>query len=121
MLGFLALDARGGTVDIDFTISMGVSKSFTADWVFTAKLGKDGRALLAESDADALPLTEEQKSAMAPVRVLIGRPKLATKKQLVLIRYSPEVIEAFSSSGSGWQARMDAVLKDYVVLAPLAM
>jgi len=45
---------------------------------------------------------------------LRGRPKLANKKQLVSIRYSPEVIDYFRASGAGWQARMDAVLKDYV-------
>ena len=68
----------------------------------------------AESDPDALPLTDEQMSAMVPFRVLRGRPKLANKKQLVSIRYSPEVIDYFRASGAGWQARMDAVLKDYV-------
>jgi uncharacterized protein (DUF4415 family) len=68
----------------------------------------------AESDPDALPLTDEQMSAMVPIRVLRGRPKLANKKQLVSIRCSPEVIEYFRASGAGWQARMDAALKDYV-------
>jgi uncharacterized protein (DUF4415 family) len=68
----------------------------------------------AESDPDALPLIDEQMSAMVPTRVLRGRPKLANKKQLVSTRYSPEVIDYFRASGAGWQARMDAVLKDYV-------
>lgn len=68
----------------------------------------------AESDPDALPLTDEQMSAMVPIRVLRGRPKLAHKKQLVSIRYSPEVINYFRASGAGWQTRMDDVLKDYV-------
>ena len=68
----------------------------------------------AESDPDALPLTDEQMSAMVPIRVLRGHPKLTNKKQLVSIRYSPEVIDYFRASGAGWQARMDAVLKDYV-------
>ena len=68
----------------------------------------------AESDPDALPLTDEQMSAMVPIRVLRGRPKLTNKKQLVSIRYSPEVIDYFRASGAGWQARMDAVLKQYV-------
>ena len=68
----------------------------------------------AESDPDALPLTDEQMSEMAPVRVLRGRPKVANKKKLVSIRYSPEVIDYFRASGTGWQARMDAVLKEYV-------
>jgi uncharacterized protein (DUF4415 family) len=68
----------------------------------------------AVSDPDALPLTDEQMSAMVPIRVLRGRPKLPNKKQLVSIRYSPEVIDYFRAFGAGWQARMDAVLKDYV-------
>jgi uncharacterized protein (DUF4415 family) len=68
----------------------------------------------AESDPDSLPLTDEQMIAMVPVRVLRVRPKLANKKQLVSIRYSPEVIDYFRASGDGWQSRMDAVLKDYI-------
>ena len=68
----------------------------------------------AESDPDALPLTDEQMSAMVPIRVLRGHPKLEKKKQLVSIRYSPEVIDYFRASGAVWQVRMDAVLKDYV-------
>jgi hypothetical protein len=40
----------------------------------------------AESDPDALPLTDEQMSAIIPIRVLRGRPTLAIKKQLVSIR-----------------------------------
>jgi uncharacterized protein (DUF4415 family) len=68
----------------------------------------------AESDHDDLPLTEEQMGEMVPIRVLRGRPKLANKKQLVSIRYSPEVIDYFRASGVGWQSRMDAVLKEYI-------
>jgi uncharacterized protein (DUF4415 family) len=70
--------------------------------------------IAAQSDPDALPLTDRQMSEMLPLRGLRGRPKLANKKQLVSIRYSPEVIAYFKASGAGWQARMDAALKDYV-------
>ena len=68
----------------------------------------------AESDPDALPLTDEQMERMVLMRVLRGRPKLGYKKLLISIRYSPEVIDYFKSSGAGWQARMDAVLREYV-------
>jgi uncharacterized protein (DUF4415 family) len=68
------------------------------------------------ADQDALPLTDEQLSNMVPLRSLRGRPRLANKKQLVSIRYSPEVLEFFKSSGAGWQSRMDAVLREYVEL-----
>jgi uncharacterized protein (DUF4415 family) len=67
----------------------------------------------AESDPDALPLTDEQMERMVPMRVLRGRPKLGNKKLLISIRYSPGVIDYFKYSGAGLQARMDAVLKEY--------
>lgn len=65
-------------------------------------------------DEDALPLTAEQLNEMVPLRSLRGRPRSDNKKQLVSIRYSPEVLEFFKSSGADWQSRIDAVLKEYV-------
>jgi uncharacterized protein (DUF4415 family) len=51
---------------------------------------------------------------MVPIRALRGRPPSANRKQLVSIRYSPEVLAWFRATGPGWQARLDRVLKDYV-------
>ena len=68
----------------------------------------------AASDPDAQPLTDEQLSSLLPLRRLRGRPKSGRTKQLVSIRYSPEVIEYFKRTGKGWQARMDHVLKEFV-------
>lgn len=68
----------------------------------------------AESDPDASPLTDEQLKAMVPLKSLRGRPKSETKKLLVSVRYSQEVIEYFRATGDGWQARMDEVLRKYV-------
>lgn len=68
----------------------------------------------AKSDPDAQPLTAEQLAAMVPARALRGRPPSSNKKQLVSVRYSPEVISFFRSTGEGWQARMDGVLKRYI-------
>lgn len=68
----------------------------------------------AKSDPDAQPLTPTQLKAMIPMRVLRGRPKSDSKKLLVSVRYSPEVLAYFRSTGSGWQARMDSVLREYV-------
>ena len=68
----------------------------------------------AKADPDAQPLTPKQLAAMQPIKSLRGRPKAASTKQLVSIRYSPEVIDYFKSTGEGWQARMDGVLKRYV-------
>ena len=68
----------------------------------------------AKADPDAQPLTPKQLKAMVPMRALRGRPKSASTKQLVSVRYSPEVLEYFKSTGEGWQARMDSVLRAYV-------
>ena len=68
----------------------------------------------AKADPDAQPLTPKQLAAMVPMRALRGRPKSANAKQLVSVRYSPEVLEYFKSTGEGWQSRMDGVLRKYV-------
>jgi len=68
----------------------------------------------ARSDPDALPLTPKQLKAMVPIRALRGRPKSENKKLLVSVRYSPEVVAYFKSTGEGWQSRMDVVLRKYV-------
>lgn len=68
----------------------------------------------AKSDPDARPLTPTQLKAMVPIKALRGRPKSENKKLLVSVRYSPEVIAYFKSTGEGWQSRMDGVLRQYV-------
>lgn len=76
---------------------------------------EDRRILAAaKSDPDAKPLTEKQLKAMVPMKSLRGRPKLESRKLLVSIRYSQEVIEYFRATGEGWQVRMDDVLREYV-------
>ena len=68
----------------------------------------------AKSDPDAQPLSAKQLAAMVPLRSMRGRPKSASKKVLLSVRYSSEVVEYFKSTGEGWQSRMDGVLRDYV-------
>ncbi|WP_081577308.1 BrnA antitoxin family protein [Acidithiobacillus thiooxidans] len=43
-----------------------------------------------------------------------GRPKLSSRKVLLSVRYSPEVVTYFRQTGEGWQSRMDAVLREYI-------
>ena len=43
-----------------------------------------------------------------------GRPRMAQTKPSLTVRYSPEVVGCFKSTGKGWQTRMDEVLKAYV-------
>jgi len=68
----------------------------------------------AKSDPDAQPLTPKQLKAMVSISALRGRPRSENKKLLVSVRYSPEVIAYFKSTGEGWQSRMDGVLREYV-------
>jgi len=68
----------------------------------------------AKTDPDTKPLLPSQLKAMVPLRAVRGRPKSENKKLLVSVRYSPEVVAYFRSTGEGWQARMDGVLRQYV-------
>jgi uncharacterized protein (DUF4415 family) len=72
----------------------------------------------ARSDPDAQPLTPDQLKAMVPLKNLRGRPRSDNKKQLVSMRYSPEVLAYFKSTGDGWQTLMDSVLRQYVASHP---
>jgi uncharacterized protein (DUF4415 family) len=41
-------------------------------------------------------------------------PGRRAKKVLLSVRYSPEVVEYFKSTGEGWQTRMDEALKEWM-------
>jgi len=63
-------------------------------------------------DEDQRPLThEEMQVGIAAYRKARGRPISAAPKEQVSIRYSPEVLIYFRSTGDGWQTRMDAALR----------
>lgn len=62
-------------------------------------------------DADTYELTDQEFRQLRPLR---GRPKSANPKILLSVRYSPDVVEYFKSTGEGWQSRMDEVLREYV-------
>ena len=77
----------------------------------------------AESDPDALPMTDEQLARMRPAHEVVphlvaaqlrnkgGRPKSAAPKRLVTLRLKPEVLEAYRATGAGWQTRMAEALE----------
>jgi len=67
-----------------------------------------------KADPDAKPMTKAQLDELVPISVARGRPKSENKKLLLSVRYSLEVVEYFRSTGDGWQARMDSVLRQYV-------
>lgn len=56
---------------------------------------------------DALPSTLQAKLRR-------GRPEADVTKERISIRLSPDVVSAFRATGSGWQTRIDAALKDWL-------
>ena len=55
------------------------------------------------------------RAAVAAKRKIgVRGPQVNPTKQLVSVRYSPEVLEYFKSGGAGWQTRMDEALKQWV-------
>ena len=65
------------------------------------------------SEDDELPELSDDMLARATVN-RGGRPRSASSKVLLSVRYSQEVVDFFRATGDGWQSRMDGVLKAYV-------
>ncbi|KAF7961673.1 hypothetical protein AWV79_25185 [Cupriavidus sp. UYMMa02A] len=63
------------------------------------------------ADTDTFVPTDEDFARMKPRR---GRPKLSVRKELVSVRYDIEILEAFRSTGDGWQTRMNDALRDWL-------
>ena len=59
----------------------------------------------AEADPDNEPIGED-----GPRRV--GRPLAAVRKRQVTVRLDPEVLDRLKAGGSGWQTRMNRVLRE---------
>lgn len=43
-----------------------------------------------------------------------GRPRLTKPKVLLSLHFSQDVIDYFRSTGAGWQARINAALRDWI-------
>ena len=52
-------------------------------------------------------------ATLAVLRRARGPARKPRKTQLT-VRYSPEVVAYFKATGQGWQARMDAALKEWI-------
>ena len=61
-------------------------------------------------------LPEDEDLKLVPLsQFLANRPKRGRPAKIaVTIRYSHDVLEAFKSTGEGWQVRMDEALKDWL-------
>ncbi len=63
--------------------------------------------------AKARPFKEVSPDLAASIRRGRGPSKSPTKK-LISLRISPEVIQYFKSTGTGWQSRIDESLREVV-------
>ena len=94
-----------------------------ADWeaLIAAAPGKD-RALTAAEAGKMANAVVIRGGGYAAVRAAVAEkrqrgergPQIAPTKQLVSVRYSPEVLHYFKATGSGWQTRMNEALVEWV-------
>ncbi|HEY1147512.1 MAG TPA: BrnA antitoxin family protein, partial [Pseudoduganella sp.] len=66
----------------------------------------------AMTDPDTLPLTDEELAQFKPAHRR-GRPLSQTPKVPTTIRLDASVINAFRSTGIGWQTRINEALHDW--------
>jgi uncharacterized protein (DUF4415 family) len=69
-----------------------------------------------EMFAQAKLMTQVDPELVEISKSISGRPKAENQKILLSVRYSPEVVKFFQSTGKGWQVRMDEVLRNYIGL-----
>ena len=60
------------------------------------------------------PDTYELSTADVKQMKKMGRPKADVTKERITIRLSPDVLERFRATGSGWQTKVDAALRDWL-------
>ena len=81
------------------------------DWQRLNDMPDEEITRAAETDTDNLPLDDP---FFETARRLPPSALLKEAKQQITLRIDAEVLEWFRSSGSGYQSRMNAVLKAYV-------
>ena len=79
----------------------------------------DNPELTPEELAQAKPMAEALPDLHAALVSEIakrkaGRPKLERPKQSIALRLDADVLAAFKATGSGWQTRMNEVLREWV-------
>ena len=97
---------------------MNENKNASATWIDPDDAPDLGDADLGQAVWSVAGKEVPPKVGMAAMRRAVrGRPAGSTKpetKRAVTVRYSPDVLAAFKATGAGWQARMDAALKDWL-------
>jgi uncharacterized protein (DUF4415 family) len=78
----------------------------------------------AEMFANAQPASEffppETYAALVAMKRPRGRPKAETTKVFTAIRLDADVLEAFKSTGKGWQTRVNIALRQFITEHPVS-
>lgn len=79
---------------------------------------------LTDTEGEVRELTAEDVARLRPAKEFLPAslltklksrgPQRAPTKERITIRLSPEVVRRFRATGDGWQARLDAALKDWL-------
>jgi uncharacterized protein (DUF4415 family) len=69
------------------------------------------RGIAADSDTYEVQADDFKKMKRLGAR---GRARLETPKVSLSIRYDADIVEAFKSTGDGWQTRMNDALRDWL-------
>ncbi len=64
--------------------------------------------------SEVLPSLIDERSTQELMRRGRGRPRKTDKKVNQTLRLDPDVVEAFRQEGSGWQTRINEVLREHM-------
>jgi uncharacterized protein (DUF4415 family) len=68
---------------------------------------------LARTASEVLPELFGPQAAQTMLKPR-GRPRAEVVKERITIRFDADVLEAFRSTGKGWQTRMNDAMRDWV-------
>ena len=69
---------------------------------------------LSQADIKRMRPASEALPASLQAKLRTRGPQKTPTKERITIRLSPEVVQPFRATGDGWQARVDAALKDWL-------
>lgn len=61
----------------------------------------------------------ETYSALLALKKTRGRPKVETPKVFTAIRLDADLVETFKGTGKGWQTRVNAALRQFLIEHPI--
>ena len=104
-------------------IMPGLKKNSKTDWERVQRDAANDAPITYSPDTDLYDPSDSVQVAnfFASAKVVRkpGRPKAETTKIPTAIRLSSDVVEYFKSTGTGWQSRIDAALRDWMSGHPL--